>query len=69
MTDLTKLTIADARDLLKKGDITSRELTEAHIEAVEAADALNAYIAKTPEMALEMADKADANSRRASKPA
>ncbi|WP_286830890.1 MULTISPECIES: Asp-tRNA(Asn)/Glu-tRNA(Gln) amidotransferase subunit GatA [Kordiimonas] len=60
MTDLTKLTIADARDLLKKGDITSRELTEAHIEAVEAADALNAYIAKTPEMALEMADKADA---------
>jgi aspartyl-tRNA(Asn)/glutamyl-tRNA(Gln) amidotransferase subunit A len=60
MTDLTKLKIAEARDLLKKGDITARELTEAHISAVEAADALNAYVAKTPEMALEMADKADA---------
>lgn len=59
MTDLTKLKIAEARDLLKKGDITARELTEAHISAVEAADALNAYVAKTPEMALEMADKAD----------
>jgi len=60
MTDLTKLKIAEARDLLKKGDISARELTEAHISAVEAADALNAYVAKTPEMALEMADKADA---------
>lgn len=59
MTDLTKLTIADARDLLKKGEITSRELTEAHIKAVDVADALNAYIAKTPEMALEMAGRAD----------
>ncbi|MCJ9429212.1 Asp-tRNA(Asn)/Glu-tRNA(Gln) amidotransferase subunit GatA [Kordiimonas marina] len=60
MTDLTNLTIADARDLLKKGDITSRELTEAHVAAVDAADALNAYVAKTPELAMEMADKADA---------
>ncbi|WP_020399407.1 Asp-tRNA(Asn)/Glu-tRNA(Gln) amidotransferase subunit GatA [Kordiimonas gwangyangensis] len=60
MTDLTKLKIAEARDLLKKGDISARELTEAYISAVEAADALNAYVAKTPEMALEMADKADA---------
>jgi aspartyl-tRNA(Asn)/glutamyl-tRNA(Gln) amidotransferase subunit A len=60
MTDLTKLKIAEARDLLEKGDISARELTEAHISAVEASDALNAYVAKTPEMALEMADKADA---------
>ncbi|TNE60721.1 MAG: Asp-tRNA(Asn)/Glu-tRNA(Gln) amidotransferase subunit GatA [Alphaproteobacteria bacterium] len=60
MTDLTHLSIADARDLLKKGELTARELTEAHIAAVEAADALNAYVAKTPELALEMADKADA---------
>jgi len=60
MTDLTKLTIAGARDLLKKGEITARELTEAHIASVEAADALNANIAKTPELALEQADKADA---------
>ncbi len=60
MTDLTKLKIAEARDLLAKGDLTARELTEAHIAAVEAADPLNAYIVKTPESALQQADAADA---------
>lgn len=59
MTDLNKLTIADARDLLAKGELTSRELTEAHVEAVSALKPLNAYILETPEKALEMADKAD----------
>ncbi len=60
MSDLTKLKIAEARDLLAKGDLSSRELTEAHIAAVDAADSLNAYIEKTPEIALEQADAADA---------
>ena len=60
MTDLTKLKIAEARDLLAKGEITARELTEAHIEAIGAADELNAYIEKTPEIALQQADAADA---------
>jgi aspartyl-tRNA(Asn)/glutamyl-tRNA(Gln) amidotransferase subunit A len=60
MSDLIKLTIAEARDLMAKGELSSRELTEAHIEAVDAADPLNAYIAKTPEQALKMADTADA---------
>lgn len=60
MTDLTKLKIAEARDLLAKGDLTARELTEAHIAAVEAADSLNAYIVKTPEIARSQADAADA---------
>jgi aspartyl-tRNA(Asn)/glutamyl-tRNA(Gln) amidotransferase subunit A len=60
MTDLTKLKIAEARDMLAKGDITARELTEAHITAVEAADDLNAYIVKTPEIATAQADAADA---------
>jgi len=60
MTELTKLKIAEARDLLAKGDITSRELTDAHIAAVDAAGELNAYIAKTPEIALAQADAADA---------
>ncbi len=59
MTDLTKLKIAEARDLLAKGELTARELTEAHIAAVEAADPLNAYIEKTPEIAIEQADAAD----------
>ncbi len=59
MTDLTKMKIAEARDLMKKGDLSSRELTEAHIAAVDAADSLNAYIVKTPEIALKSADAAD----------
>lgn len=60
MTDLTKLTIADARDLLAKGDLSSRELTEAHNDAVAASLPLNAYTVTTPEKALDMADAADA---------
>ena len=59
MTDLTKLTIAEARDGLRKGDFTARQLTQAHIDAVNAFDPLNAYIVKTAEQALEMADAAD----------
>ncbi len=69
MTDLTKFTIAEARDGLRKGDITSRELTEAHIAAIEAADVLNAYIVKTPEKALAMADAADARVKAGDAPA
>lgn len=60
MTDLIKLTIAEARDLMAKGDLSAKELTEAHIEAVEAFDDLNAYIENTSEQALAMADVADA---------
>lgn len=60
MTDLTELRIAEARDMLANGEITSRELTEAHIAAVDAADGLNAFIVKTPEIALSQADSADA---------
>ena len=60
MTDITKLKIAEARKLLDSGDLTSVELTEAHIAAVDAADPLNAYIVKTPEKAMEMAKAADA---------
>ncbi len=59
MTDLTRLTIAGARDGLKKGDFSARELTSAHIAELEAARALNAYIVETPDQALRMADKAD----------
>jgi aspartyl-tRNA(Asn)/glutamyl-tRNA(Gln) amidotransferase subunit A len=60
MTDLSKLTIADARDQMRKGDVTSTELTNAYIAAVDAADGLNAYCAKTPEIALAQAGAADA---------
>ena len=60
MSDLNSLTISDARDALKKGDTTAVELTEACLSAIEGAGALNAFVHKTPEMAREMAQAADA---------
>ncbi|MBY6158243.1 Asp-tRNA(Asn)/Glu-tRNA(Gln) amidotransferase subunit GatA [Pseudooceanicola nitratireducens] len=60
MSDLTKLTIAGARDALRKGDVTSLELTEACLSAIDGADALNAFVHKTPEIARERAKAADA---------
>ncbi|SLN22936.1 Asp-tRNA(Asn)/Glu-tRNA(Gln) amidotransferase subunit GatA [Pseudooctadecabacter jejudonensis] len=60
MTDLNKLTIAAARDALKKGDVTSVELTEACLTQIEGADALGAFVHKTPEIAMEQAKAADA---------
>ncbi len=60
MTDLTKLTLADARAKLAAKEITSVELTEAHLEAAKASDKLNAYVTLTPDVALEMAAVSDA---------
>ncbi|MEC7297507.1 MAG: Asp-tRNA(Asn)/Glu-tRNA(Gln) amidotransferase subunit GatA [Pseudomonadota bacterium] len=60
MSDLTKLTIAGARDALRKGDVTSLELTEACLSAIDGADALNAFVHKTPEIARDRAKAADA---------
>ena len=60
MSDLTKLTVADARDALRTGDVTSVELTEACLTAIDGADALGAFVHKTPEIALEQAAAADA---------
>ncbi|WP_288195015.1 Asp-tRNA(Asn)/Glu-tRNA(Gln) amidotransferase subunit GatA [uncultured Phyllobacterium sp.] len=61
MTDLTALTIAEARDQLKARAITATELTSAYLKAIETANgALNAYIAVTPEKALDMAKASDA---------
>ena len=60
MTDLTSLTLAEARDRLAKKDITAAELTNAHIAAVEAARELNAFVRETPDRAREMAKASDA---------
>ncbi|MDN3710829.1 Asp-tRNA(Asn)/Glu-tRNA(Gln) amidotransferase subunit GatA [Paracoccus cavernae] len=60
MTDLNKLTIAEARDRLRAREITAVELTDACLGAIDAADALNAYVHKTPEIARSMAAAADA---------
>ncbi len=64
MSTLTDLTLAEARDALAKGELSSKELTEAHIAAVEQVRPLNAFITETPERAMEMAEQADG--RRAS---
>src|SRR6202166_2687415 len=60
MTDLTSLTIAEARDGLAKKSFTSRELTDAHLAAMEAARSLNAFVLETPDQARRMAREADA---------
>ncbi|HEX9170228.1 MAG TPA: Asp-tRNA(Asn)/Glu-tRNA(Gln) amidotransferase subunit GatA, partial [Roseiarcus sp.] len=59
MSELTDLSLSDAIDGLKARAFTARELTTAHIEAVERARALNAFVVETPERALEMADASD----------
>jgi aspartyl-tRNA(Asn)/glutamyl-tRNA(Gln) amidotransferase subunit A len=60
MGKLTDLTMAEARDGLKKRQFSARELTAAHVAAVEAARPLNAFITETPELALEQATASDA---------
>lgn len=61
MADPTELSIAEASRALAKKELSAEELTRAHLEAIEAAnDALNAFVLKTPERALEMAKQSDA---------
>src|SRR6185437_5563998 len=60
MTSLTSLTLKAALDGLADKSFSSVELTQAHIEAVAAARALNAYVLETPEKALEIAKASDA---------
>src|SRR5579862_6033492 len=61
MTDLTSLTLSQARDGLAAKSFTSLELTNAHLAAMEAARALNAFVLETPDRAREMAKAADGN--------
>ncbi len=60
MTDLTALTLAQARDALQNKDFTATELAEAHLAAIEQARALNAFVLETPNRAHDMARAADA---------
>jgi aspartyl-tRNA(Asn)/glutamyl-tRNA(Gln) amidotransferase subunit A len=60
MTDLTSLTVAEARAGLDQKIFSALELTEAHLAAIERARALNAFVLETPERAREMAQEADA---------
>jgi aspartyl-tRNA(Asn)/glutamyl-tRNA(Gln) amidotransferase subunit A len=60
MSDLTRLTLAEARDALARKEFSARELTAAHLDAIAKARTLNAYVLETPDKALAMADASDA---------
>ncbi len=60
MSALTKLTLKAALDGLAARDFSSVELTQAHLDAMAGARALNAYVLETPDRALEMARASDA---------
>ena len=60
MSDLTGLTLKAALDGLAAKAFSSEEITQAHVAAVEASSALNAFVVKTPEKALAMARASDA---------
>jgi aspartyl-tRNA(Asn)/glutamyl-tRNA(Gln) amidotransferase subunit A len=60
MSALTALTLAEARDLLRKREISAVELVNAHLAAIGEARVLNAFVLETPERAQQMAAEADA---------
>jgi aspartyl-tRNA(Asn)/glutamyl-tRNA(Gln) amidotransferase subunit A len=60
MTDLTSLTLAQARDALRKREFSATELAEAYIAAAERARVLNAFVLETPDRARAMAQASDA---------
>jgi len=61
MTDLTKLTIAEARTKLKAREFSAVELTDAYLGAIDAANGrINAYVAVTHDRARDMAKASDA---------
>ena len=53
------LTIAAARDALRARDISAVDLTMACLTAIDAGDGLNAFVHKTPDVALDQARAAD----------
>jgi aspartyl-tRNA(Asn)/glutamyl-tRNA(Gln) amidotransferase subunit A len=61
MTELTRLTLAEARDSLTRKDVSATELTKAFLDAIARGNgALNAYVLPTPEHALKQAGESDA---------
>jgi aspartyl-tRNA(Asn)/glutamyl-tRNA(Gln) amidotransferase subunit A len=60
VSDLTLMTLASARDALRRKDFSAAELTQAHLAAMERGRHLNAFVLETPERARAMAREADA---------
>lgn len=64
MSDLTRLTISQARAKLRGKEITATEITEAYLSAIDRANpALNAYVAVTGDRARDMPPISCRNSR------
>ena len=61
-------TIEQARDALRKGEISAVDLTMSCLTAIDAGDALGAFVHKTPEIALEQARAADARLKEGNAP-
>jgi len=60
MTDLARLTLADARDKLRSKEASATELTRALIQRIEEANPrLNAFVLPTPELAMAQARASD----------
>ena len=59
MSDLTALTLAQARDALRNKEFSALELADAHLAAMEKARALNAFVLETPGQARAMARACD----------
>ena len=59
MTELTALTLAEARDGLRAKRFSAVELNEAHVAAVAAAASLNCFIVETPDRAMAAAATSD----------
>ena len=60
MTEFSQLTALEARELLRMGEVSSLELTQAVLDRIVAYDnEIKAYLTVTPEAALEQAAEAD----------
>ena len=60
MTELTSLTIGQALEKLRSREISALELTQAHLQRIEAQDpSIGAYLSVTADLALQQAKEAD----------
>ncbi len=57
---LNTLSIAEARDLLRRREISARDLTMSCLAAIDTSDELGAFVHRTPDIALDQARAADA---------
>ena len=62
-SDLTRLTLSEAREGLAAKSFSAVELTQSYLDAMSKARALNAYIVETPEKALAQAKASDGKNR------